>query len=92
MKTKLKPGVKSMKIAMIGHKRIPTRSGGVEVVVEELSTRMAEKGHDVVVYNRRCKEEKMKTLMRLFILFLLLLNAFSKNMMLSITTPRALVP
>ena len=43
---------------MIGHKRIPTRSGGVEVVVEELSTRMAEKGNDVVVYNRRCKEEK----------------------------------
>ena len=44
---------------MIGHKRIPTRSGGVEVVVEELSTRMAEKGHNVVVYNRRCREEKI---------------------------------
>ena len=26
-----------MKIAMIGHKRIPSRNGGVEVVVEELS-------------------------------------------------------
>ena len=25
-----------MKIAMIGHKQIPGRSGGVEVVVEEL--------------------------------------------------------
>ena len=49
-----------MKIAMIGHKRIPTRSGGIEVVVEELSVRMAEKGHEVVVYNRRCGEEKMK--------------------------------
>ena len=48
-----------MKIAMIGHKRIPGRSGGVEVVVEELSTRMAEKGHDVTVYNRRCSEEKI---------------------------------
>ena len=48
-----------VKIAMIGHKRIPTRSGGVEVVVEELSTRMAEKGNDVVVYNRRCSEEKI---------------------------------
>ena len=46
---------------MIGHKRIPTRSGGVEVVVEELSTRMAEKGNDVVVYNRRCKEEKINS-------------------------------
>ena len=49
-----------MKIAMIGHKRIPTRSGGVEVVVEELSTRMAEKGHEVTVYNRHCGEEKLK--------------------------------
>ena len=49
-----------MKIAMIGHKRIPTRSGGVEVVVEELSVRMAEKGHEVTVYNRYCGEEKLK--------------------------------
>lgn len=30
-----------MKIAMIGHKRIPSREGGVEIVVEELSTRLA---------------------------------------------------
>ncbi|MBR2590417.1 MAG: glycosyltransferase family 4 protein [Clostridia bacterium] len=50
-----------MKIAMIGHKRIPTRSGGVEVVVEELSVRMAQKGHQVVVYNRHCGEEKLKS-------------------------------
>ena len=26
-----------MKIAMLGHKRIPSREGGVEVVVEELT-------------------------------------------------------
>ncbi|MBQ7499295.1 MAG: glycosyltransferase family 4 protein [Clostridia bacterium] len=45
---------------MIGHKRIPTRSGGIEVVVEELSVRMAEKGHEVDVYNRHCGEEKLK--------------------------------
>ncbi len=49
-----------MRIAMIGHKRIPTRSGGVEVVVEELSVRMAQKGHEVVAYNRWCGEEKLK--------------------------------
>ena len=41
-----------MRIAMIGHKRIPSREGGIEIVVEELSTRMAEAGHDVTVYNR----------------------------------------
>lgn len=41
-----------MKIAMIGHKRIPSREGGVEIVVEELATRMVKKGHDVTCYNR----------------------------------------
>ena len=44
-----------MKIAMLGHKRIPSREGGVEVVVEELTTRMASQGHQVVVYNRKGK-------------------------------------
>ena len=42
-----------MKIAFIGHKRIPSREGGIEIVVEELSTRMAARGHQVVVYNRK---------------------------------------
>lgn len=37
---------------MIGHKRIPSREGGVEIVVEELAARMVEKGHEVTVYNR----------------------------------------
>ena len=49
-----------MKIAMIGHKRIPTRSGGIEVVVEELSTRMAALGHTVDVYNRYSGETKIR--------------------------------
>lgn len=41
-----------MKIVMFGHKRIPSREGGVEVVVEELSSRMAALGHQVTCYNR----------------------------------------
>ena len=41
-----------MKIAMIGQKAIPSRSGGIEVHVEELSKRMANMGHDVMVYCR----------------------------------------
>ncbi|MFR6170369.1 MAG: glycosyltransferase family 4 protein [Blautia sp.] len=45
-----------MKIAMIGHKRVPGREGGIEVVVEELSTRMISLGHKVVAYNRRSKK------------------------------------
>lgn len=39
-------------IAMLGHKRIPSREGGIEVVVEELSTRMAKAGHKVTCFNR----------------------------------------
>lgn len=41
-----------MRIAMIGHKRIPSREGGIEVVVEELAVRMAAEGHQVTVFNR----------------------------------------
>lgn len=44
-----------MKIAMIGHKRVPGREGGVEVVVEELAGRMAAAGHQVTLYNRAAK-------------------------------------
>lgn len=42
-----------MKIAVIGHKRVPSREGGIEVVVEQLAVRMAAQGHIVQVYNRR---------------------------------------
>lgn len=42
----------ALRIAMIGHKRIPSREGGVEIVVEELAVRMAARGHHVDVYNR----------------------------------------
>lgn len=42
-----------MRIAMFGQKRIPSREGGVEIVVEELSIRMAELGHKVTCYNRK---------------------------------------
>ena len=41
-----------LNIAMLGHKRIPSREGGIEIVVEELSTRMVKKGHSVTCYNR----------------------------------------
>ena len=41
-----------MKIAVFGHKRIPSREGGVEIVAEELSTRMVKLGHRVTCYNR----------------------------------------
>ena len=43
---------KQLRIAMLGHKRIPSREGGIEIVVEELASRMANAGHQVVCYNR----------------------------------------
>ena len=41
-----------MRIAMLGHKRVPSHEGGIEVVVEELAARMVEKGHQVTCFNR----------------------------------------
>ena len=43
---------KRLNIAMLGHKRIPSREGGIEIVVEELSTRMVAAGHRVTCLNR----------------------------------------
>ena len=43
---------KSLKIAIIGHKRIPSNEGGIEKGVEEHAVRMAALGHNVTVYNR----------------------------------------
>lgn len=48
----MKKGKEKLRIAMLGHKRIPSREGGIEIVVEELSTRMAALGHSVTCFNR----------------------------------------
>jgi glycosyltransferase involved in cell wall biosynthesis len=42
-----------LNIAMLGHKRVPSREGGVEIVVEELSKRLVKLGHNVTCYNRK---------------------------------------
>lgn len=41
-----------MKIAFIGQKGLPAKFGGVERHVEEISARLAKKGHEVFVYAR----------------------------------------
>ena len=43
---------KKLNIAMLGHKHVLSREGGVEIVVNELATRMVEKGHSVTCYDR----------------------------------------
>lgn len=40
------------RVAMFGHKHVLSREGGIEIVVNELSTRMAAKGHSVTCYDR----------------------------------------
>ena len=52
MKKKIGSSREKMNIAMLGHKRMPSREGGIEIVVEELSTRMVKLGHQVTCYNR----------------------------------------
>lgn len=52
MKKKIGSPREKMNIAMMGHKRMPSREGGIEIVVEELSTRMVKLGHQVTCYNR----------------------------------------
>lgn len=42
-----------IRIAMLGHKSIPSREGGVEIVVDELAQRMVSLGCEVDVYNRK---------------------------------------
>ena len=51
----LKNRGKQLNIVMLGHKRIPSREGGIEIVVEELSTRMVAAGHRVTCLNRAGK-------------------------------------
>lgn len=50
---KKKHSRENLRIAMLGHKRIPSREGGIEIVVEELATRMAKKSQSVTCYNRK---------------------------------------
>lgn len=52
MNKKKENGNKHLKIAILGHKTIPSRQGGIEIVVEELTVRMAKMGHEITVYNR----------------------------------------
>ena len=42
-----------MKIAILGTRGIPNRYGGFEAFAEQLSARLAERGHEVRVYCRR---------------------------------------
>ena len=42
----------SLNIAMLGHKHMLSREGGIEIVVFNLATRLSSRGHNVVCYDR----------------------------------------
>lgn len=46
------PENKFLNIAMFGHKHMLSREGGIEIVVYNLATRLAFRGHHVVCYDR----------------------------------------
>ena len=48
----MKQQKKKNRIAMIGHKFIPSRNGGVEVVVGSLAPHLVKRGYEVTCYNR----------------------------------------
>ena len=53
-----------MRIAMIGQRGIPATFGGVEHHVEELGSRLAERGHQVTVYSRSNYTSERQTIYR----------------------------
>ncbi|WP_152187767.1 DUF1972 domain-containing protein [Georgenia satyanarayanai] len=47
-----------LSIAMVGTRGVPARYGGFETCVEEVGSRLADRGHRVVVYCRRADDER----------------------------------
>lgn len=45
--------IERLRIAMLGHKHMLSREGGIEIVVKELASRMSQKGNTVIVYDRK---------------------------------------
>ena len=48
--------MKKLRIAMLGTRGVPARYGGFETAVEEVGSRLAARGHEVIVYCRRGPE------------------------------------
>ena len=48
-----------MRIALLGTRGIPARYGGFETFAEEISVRLAERGHEVTVYCRERHPERV---------------------------------
>ena len=60
-KEKQNNGKRGACVVMIGHKSIPSRQGGIEVVVDRLSTELVRRGYEVWAYNRSDKSSPDET-------------------------------
>ena len=85
-----KRGNKNLRIAMIGHKVVPSRRGGIERVLTIMCPLMIKKGHQVTCFNRsgdKVENEYVKTVKRKKyrgVLFLLQFVQHLENMILYI--------
>lgn len=50
-----------IKIAVFGHKTIPSREGGIEIVIEEVYTRLVKRGYYITCFNRKKKIARILT-------------------------------
>ncbi|MFF9565059.1 DUF1972 domain-containing protein [Leifsonia sp. NPDC014704] len=58
MQSKARRSGEPLSIAMVGTRGVPARYGGFETAVEEVGSRLAERGHQVVVYCRPADGER----------------------------------
>ena len=64
-----------MKIAYLGTMGIPAHYGGFETCVEEVSTRLAKQGHEIIVYcGYRGPKPKIRTYRNVTLVFIPSLN------------------
>ncbi len=59
-----------MRVAILGTRGVPAAYGGFETLAEELSVRLARRGHDVTVYSRRgCVGEELSSFLGVRVVF-----------------------
>ena len=61
---KRKNNTSPLKIAVLGHKTIPSRQGGIEIVVEELTVRMAKLLYIMILIHRHCPQNLLQNLLQ----------------------------
>lgn len=56
--TRHTPDPSRLRISMLGTRGVPARYGGFETAIEEVGSRLAARGHQVLVYSRNAEPER----------------------------------